>query len=234
MTPTDPPVPAGTPIASTPPEPPAPPAPPGDHATRDQLRAMAHPLRMQIAERVGRRGSARAADIAADLGIPANSVSYHLRFLARGGVIEEAPDAARDRRDRVWRLAQQSFSPVSEGVTPDGSSVDRDYLEASSATTLAALDWIRAGWVTEAAQRSARFPETREDRAPMMLFSNSLRLTRDEADALFAEIRPILARHAALHRDATGADLPEAADDPDHTLTFRMLFALIGERPTTP
>jgi predicted transcriptional regulator len=52
-----------------------------EYATRDMLRAMAHPLRLQLMERIGRRGTARAADLAEDLGVPANSISYHLRTL---------------------------------------------------------------------------------------------------------------------------------------------------------
>src|SRR5690625_5956976 len=73
---------------------------PTTYATRDMLRALAHPLRMQLLQRLGGRGTARAADLAADLGVPANSVSYHLRILAKGGAIVEAPEAARDKRDR--------------------------------------------------------------------------------------------------------------------------------------
>src|SRR5690625_753931 len=66
---------------------------PTTYATRDMLRALAHPLRMQLLQRLGGRGTARAADLAADLGVPANSVSYHLRILAKGGAIVEAPEA---------------------------------------------------------------------------------------------------------------------------------------------
>ena len=49
------------------------------------------------------RGPLRAADVARELGIPANQASFHLRQLAKYGLVEEAPEEARDRRDRVWR-----------------------------------------------------------------------------------------------------------------------------------
>jgi len=74
------------------------------------LKAYAHPLRRRIARSVTGRGYARAADIAADLGEPANSVSFHLRVLAEAGLIEEAPEHARDKRDRVWKPTKGAWN----------------------------------------------------------------------------------------------------------------------------
>src|SRR5690625_2989986 len=123
---------------------------PTTYATRDMLRALAHPLRMQLLQRLGGRGTARAADLAADLGVPANSVSYHLRILAKGGAIVEAPEAARDKRDRVWKLAQLSFDTARTGQSlQDGTVVDTDYIAASSALSMAVLEWMRDGIAAE-------------------------------------------------------------------------------------
>ena len=69
------------------------------------LRAVAHPTRNRILSELSAAGSLRAADIARVMDIPANQASFHLRQLAKYGLVEEAPDEARDRRDRVWRLA---------------------------------------------------------------------------------------------------------------------------------
>src|SRR5215207_823011 len=49
----------------------------------------------------------RAADLARELGLPANQMSFHLRQLAKYGLVVEAPEAAHDRRDRVWRSASE-------------------------------------------------------------------------------------------------------------------------------
>ena len=49
----------------------------------------------------GRRRRAEA------LGIPANQASFHLRQLAKYGLVGRAPEAARDRRDRVWRVVSE-------------------------------------------------------------------------------------------------------------------------------
>lgn len=80
------------------------------HATTAMLKAYAHPLRRRIAKAVAARGHARAADIAADLDVPANSVSFHLRVLAEAGLIEEAPELARDKRDRVWKGVEGAWN----------------------------------------------------------------------------------------------------------------------------
>jgi DNA-binding MarR family transcriptional regulator len=65
--------------------------------------AIAHPLRMRLLGELSRRGTARAVDLAGALGEPANSVSFHLRQLAKYGVIEENPDRAENGRERWWR-----------------------------------------------------------------------------------------------------------------------------------
>src|SRR5947208_11459282 len=67
------------------------------------LRAIAHPARNRILSELWASGSLRAADLARELDIPANQASFHLRQLAKYGLVEEDPDAARDKRDRVWR-----------------------------------------------------------------------------------------------------------------------------------
>ena len=60
----------------------------------------------------------RAADIGEALGIPANQASFHLRQLAKYGVIVAAPEAARDKRDRVWRTRPRTASPSTSASWP--------------------------------------------------------------------------------------------------------------------
>lgn len=84
--------------------------PDAKNATTAMMKAYSHPLRRRIAKSVAGRGHARAADVAADLGVPANSVSFHLRVLADAGLIEEAPEHARDKRDRVWKATEGSWN----------------------------------------------------------------------------------------------------------------------------
>ena len=91
---------------------------PDAHVVRDAegLRALAHPLRQRLLFELVAAGHARAADLAGRTGEAANAISFHLRTLARAGLIEEAPELARDRRDRVWR-------PVAQTYTVDPSTI---------------------------------------------------------------------------------------------------------------
>jgi DNA-binding transcriptional ArsR family regulator len=86
--------------------------------TPEALKAVAHPVRQRILLRLAVLGHARAADLAQDIGEPANSVSFHLRTLARAGMVVEAPEHARDRRDRVWRNVARSYQvdPTTPGA----------------------------------------------------------------------------------------------------------------------
>lgn len=85
------------------------------------LKAMANPLRKRLLRALAVAGSGRAADLAQELGVPANKLSFHLRVLAQAGLIQEAPELARDGRDRVWR-------PIRKGRTvgsPEQPVADR-------------------------------------------------------------------------------------------------------------
>ncbi|MDH2413299.1 helix-turn-helix domain-containing protein [Nocardioides sp. CER19] len=94
------------------------------------LRAIAHPARNRILSELWASGSLRAADVARILGIPANQASFHLRQLAKYGLIQEAPDEARDKRDRVWRMAPEdgiSFRSEDMLAQPGGEAAMEVY-----------------------------------------------------------------------------------------------------------
>src|SRR6478752_287351 len=118
------------------------------------LRAIAHPVRTRVLDELQASGPARAADIARELGIPANQASFHLRQLAKYGLIEEAPEAARDQRDRVWKSAD------------DGSlSIDVGALEKEPGGRAAAAVFLRnaggyAHQLVDAAYGQDRRPDT--------------------------------------------------------------------------
>ena len=77
--------------------------------TSPVLKALTHPLRRRIVRLMRSGDPMRATDLAERLDVAANSVSFHLRRLAAAGMIREAPELARDRRDRVWVLTGSSF-----------------------------------------------------------------------------------------------------------------------------
>src|SRR5690606_693104 len=78
--------------------------------TTAMLKAFTHPLRRRIAVSFNSKKYLRASDIAEMLGEPANKISFHLRVLADAGLIVEAPEQARDRRDRVWTAVKGAWN----------------------------------------------------------------------------------------------------------------------------
>ena len=102
------------------------------------LRAIAHPLRNRILTELDVHGPLRAADVAQLLGVPANSASFHLRQLAKFGLVEEDPSAARDKRDRVWRATEESGYDVSLSEiekTPGGKAASAVFRRTKEAWT---------------------------------------------------------------------------------------------------
>ncbi|HET7357151.1 MAG TPA: helix-turn-helix domain-containing protein [Nocardioidaceae bacterium] len=145
------------------------------------LRAIAHPLRTRILDEVTARGTARAADLAHALNIPANQASFHLRQLAKYGLIEEAPEEARDRRDRVWR-------PTS----PEGLRLDLEELRKQPGGQAAVSVWQRqaSAWahrLVDEAHFGARLADTE-----VVIQDGQLRLTKAQAIQLSEELDGVL------------------------------------------
>lgn len=89
--------------------------PPTQQMTTAMLKAVAHPLRRRILGVFPRREFVRAADLAEELSEPANKISFHLRVLADAGLVMEAPEHARDRRDRVWKARKGALEIGGKG-----------------------------------------------------------------------------------------------------------------------
>src|SRR5689334_571876 len=66
------------------------------------VRALAHPLRLDLIEVLG-QGPMTAAECARALDSTQANCSFHLRQLAKYGFVAEAP-AGPDRRERRWQL----------------------------------------------------------------------------------------------------------------------------------
>jgi DNA-binding transcriptional ArsR family regulator len=109
------------------------------------MRALAHPARLAIMEHLSSlEGGATATECAEIAGLSPSATSYHLRALAKVGLIEEAPSRG-DGRERVW----QAFSP--SYTVESGQDADSDARAAELALVDAHLtrdtqrtrDWIR-------------------------------------------------------------------------------------------
>jgi DNA-binding transcriptional ArsR family regulator len=75
-----------------------------------RVRAAAHPLRLRLLE-VLREGPATATQLAHRLGESSGATSYHLRVLAKHGLLEE--DGARGSgRERWWKRAEERMTII--------------------------------------------------------------------------------------------------------------------------
>ncbi len=72
------------------------------------ITAIHHPLRRRLIDLLHLDGPATASRLAGATGELVGNVSHHLKVLAAAGVIEEAPELAKNRRERWWKVAEAS------------------------------------------------------------------------------------------------------------------------------
>ncbi|MBO3101988.1 winged helix-turn-helix domain-containing protein [Cellulomonas fengjieae] len=92
----------------------------------EELKALAHPLRMAMYDYLAEHGSATASQLARHLGESSGQTSYHLRQLEKHGFVEDDPAHQRGR-DRWWRAV---------GYSVDGGDMLRDPRTAEAASAL--------------------------------------------------------------------------------------------------
>ncbi len=173
------------------------------------LRAIAHPTRNRILSELFASGSLRAADIARIVDIPANQASFHLRQLAKYGLVEEAPDEARDKRDRVWRLAD------AEGI----SLRTRDMIEQPGGEAAYAVFQRNAvAWGHHLVDRALAHDPGEERRKSVSEYA--LRLTPDESEELMREMSAVV----EAWRARTQAGPQGGADDGRQTYSVYQLI----------
>jgi DNA-binding transcriptional ArsR family regulator len=74
------------------------------------MRALAHPARLAILEHLSlNEAGATATECAEVVGLSPSATSYHLRALARAGMIVEGPSRG-DGRERVWQRKYANYS----------------------------------------------------------------------------------------------------------------------------
>lgn len=74
----------------------------------EALHALAHPVRLDLLNYLMSDGPATASACARAVGDTPSNCSYHLRVLARHGLVE--PDQSTDGRERPWRAVITGFS----------------------------------------------------------------------------------------------------------------------------
>ncbi|MDT0345179.1 ArsR/SmtB family transcription factor [Streptomyces litchfieldiae] len=180
------------------------------------LRALAHPVRVQVLGLLRRYGPATATQLAQRMGLTSGATSYHLRQLGAAGFVEE--DTSRgNARDRWWRAAHRMTR------LNDPALVERE--------PEAALGYLRSVATAYALRVQQAVDEAETLPAPwrrvLNLSDTGLLLTPDEADQLHREIWEVVGRYRRnVPEEAAGAPagagpvslmthvLPEPADEP--------------------
>ncbi|MFG1702026.1 ArsR/SmtB family transcription factor [Nonomuraea sp. M3C6] len=166
------------------------------------LKSFAHPLRLRIYDLLDEHGPSTATRLAALLGHNTGATSYHLRELARHGMIEVAPEMGRGK-EKYWRIVRGGFT---YGDTPPDA-------EAASALEFLLDDLVR--------QRGAELARWREEAsgAPeewvqaSTFGRRSLRLTPAETAEMRDEVFEVLERYRTVS-DRREREPRAAAEDP--------------------
>ncbi|MFB6725683.1 ArsR/SmtB family transcription factor [Kribbella sp. NPDC056345] len=147
------------------------------------IRAMAHPVRLDLQNLLGREGPMTAADAARRLGISQALASHHLRQLAKYDFVEPAP--GKDNRERPWRLVSTSQSWRDAVRTPEGA---------------AAADVLEQLLAERALESLAEWQQQRKDEEPIWrdnagIGRSGIYLTGDELAELVQQVENLIGRY---------------------------------------
>ena len=94
------------------------------------MRALAHPARLEIIEYLSQaKDGVTATECAERVGLSPSATSYHLRALAKVGMIREAPSRG-DGRERVWQASYRSYSlDVDKDAGPEALDAEAAVVE---------------------------------------------------------------------------------------------------------
>lgn len=113
------------------------------------IRALAHPLRLDLLELLTAAGPATAAHCGRVLGVSQAGCSFHLRQLAKYGFVEDA-GPGRDRRERAWRVPdpKQVMRISADDSLEVGSALERIVVEREAQAILDHVERQDAGSVS--------------------------------------------------------------------------------------
>ena len=152
--------------------------------TADNLKGMAHPLRVQILGLLRTHGPATASGLAARLGLSSGALSYHLRQLERFGFIAEDTDAG-DRRDRWWRAVHRSTEFDNADLDPATAEIGEAYESAVVSAITRSLNAAQAERRTWPVEWQRAF-----DMSDVLL-----EVTAEEAEQLAQDLLAVLRRY---------------------------------------
>lgn len=161
------------------------------------LKAIAHPLRMDMLEALTIHGPMTATQLAARLGESPSNCSWHLRKLAEHGFVAEVEGVK--GRSRPWRTTSEGLTWGKGDLEPETSAAGHALTEMLLAREMQRL---RAG-------RAAEHLEPAEWRDATTLVQSAAWLTAEEAKEISTQLEELFTRYEARLRRAE--DRPEGA-----------------------
>ncbi|ACQ78784.1 putative transcriptional regulator [Beutenbergia cavernae DSM 12333] len=163
------------------------------------LRALSHPLRLRIVELLDDVGPLTATEVAAQLADTPSNCSFHLRVLAREGLVEEAPGGR--GRARPWRLVRRDVDVRTDDLDDDGRAQLR-------AVVVALAERFRTHALAWLDRRGEFSPAWREAATSRHLL---LRLAPEELQDINERVTELLAPYVERDDDAVPADARSVA-----------------------
>jgi len=123
------------------------------------LAALAHPLRRRLMDVLKVHGPATVSVLAGHTGQSVANVSHHLRVLHTSGLVAQAPELAKDRRERWWRLVEAGVrwstadfadDPASAAIAQAAESLNLDHHTGLVRAWFAADEEHREHWADAA------------------------------------------------------------------------------------
>lgn len=187
----------------------------------ERIRALAHPVRLELLEVLDDLGEATATQCAERLGETVANCSFHLRVLAKAGFIE--PAEARGR-EKPWRPTGPGGRQMS--IEPGNPASRHAVAEVASLSMTREVERVRAfiqeqpdpppGWEDTVTLTQAAFWATADELRELVAQVHALteRFTGRSRDAA---LRPEGARPARLFATVNPDSFPETTSDASST-----------------
>lgn len=159
------------------------------------MRALAHPLRIQLLGVVGVHGPITAARASEYVDESPSNCSFHLRTLVEHGYIERAPGAT--GRNKPWQIT---------GIT---QNFNRDQADPDAELAAVALGDVFQNWEFERMRAGRHLPVPEAWKGHLYDSGSTLFLTPEEVDGFAANFQQLIAPY--IGRITDPAQRPEAS-----------------------
>ncbi|GIG66300.1 winged helix-turn-helix domain-containing protein [Phytomonospora endophytica] len=159
----------------------------------ETLKALSQPLRRRLYRLLIQLGPSTVGVLAKKVEGDPGQISYHLRALAKHGYIEEAPELARDKRERWWK------------ATPGSNTWDTADFDTPEARAIA--DTVKAQMMADEFERAIEWEKARDEWGePWTRIATSsesnLFLTPEETVAFNEELTALVVKWSAVGKQA--------------------------------